>query len=306
MERLNYHHLRYFWTVAKEGGVRKASERLRVSEPSISAQLRALQTALGADLFRRSGRGLVLTETGRMVYGLADEIFSLGDELVSSLRGIPIRRELKFNVGLADSIPKLVAHEILKPVFRSQRPIHVVCREGKVGDLLAQLATLRLDIVLADEPASTSLKVKTFNHLLGSCGVTFCAAQTIARQLRHRFPASLHGAPALLPTHNTNLRRSLEKWFQANNIMPRIVGEFEDTAMGIVMAADGLGFMPMPAIVSPEARLRYKLHAIGYAAECLDQFYAITAERRLTHPAVLLVTQNAQSRLFSSPNAVRS
>lgn len=298
MDWLNYHHLRYFWAVAREGSLRKASERLRVSEPSISAQIQALQVSLGAELFRRSGRGLVLTETGRMVYGLAGEIFSLGEEIVSALRGVPVQREIKFNVGLADSVPKLVAHEILKPVFQSQIPIHVVCREGKVDDLLAQLTTLRLDIVLADEPASTSLKARTFNHLLGSCGVTFCAAPALARRLRRGFPKSLNGAPALLPTQNTNLRRSLEQWFRANAIVPRIIGEFEDAAMGIVVASDGLGFMPMPRVVNREAWTRYHLHAIGTIEECQDQFYAITAERRLSHPAVVLVTQNAQSRLF--------
>jgi LysR family transcriptional activator of nhaA len=300
MEWLNYHHLRYFWAVAQEGSVRKASEKLKVSEPSISAQIQSLQAALGAELFRRSGRGLVLTETGRLAYGLAGEIFSLGEELVSAMRGLPLQREINFNVGLADSIPKLVAHEILRPVFKSEAPIHVVCREGKVDDLLAQLATLRLDIVLGDEPASTSLKTRTFNHLLGSCGVTFCAAPALARKLRRGFPQSLHGAPALLPTHNTNLRRSLEKWFRGQGITPRIVGEFEDTAMGTEVAADGLGFLPMPSVVSREAWMRYQLHAIGTTSECQDQFYAITAERRVNHPAVLLVTHNAQSRLFGT------
>jgi LysR family transcriptional regulator, transcriptional activator of nhaA len=299
MEWLNYHHLRYFWAVAKAGSLRKAAEQLRVSEPSISAQIQALEESLGEELFRRSGRGLVLTETGRMVYGFAEEIFSLGQELLSSLKGMPASRELKLNVGLADSVPKLVAHEILKPVFHHPTRIHVVCREGKVDDLLAQLATLRLDIVLADEPAPTSLKVKTFNHLLGTCGVAFCALPALARKLRPGFPHSLHDAPALLPTQNTNLRRSLEQWFRTLEIRPRIVGEFEDAAMRTVVAAEGLGFMPISAAVSKDALTRYRLQVFGSTEQCTDQFYAITAERRLTHPAVLLITQNAQSRLFS-------
>ncbi len=299
MEWLNYHHLRYFWAVAKAGSLRKASGQLRVSEPSISTQIQALEAALGEDLFRRSGRSLVLTETGRMVYGFAEEIFSLGQELLSSLKGMPASRELKLNVGLADSVPKLVAHEILKPVFHHPTPIHVVCREGKVDDLLAQLATLRLDIVLADEPAPASSKVKTFNHLLGACGVVFCATSTLARKLRPGFPRSLHEAPALLPTQNTNLRRSLEQWFRALDLRPRIMGEFEDAAMRTVVAAEGLGFAPMSAAVSKEALTRYRLQVVGTTDQCTDQFYAITAERRLTHPAVLLITKNAQSRLFS-------
>jgi len=299
MEWLNYHHLRYFWAVAKEGSLRKAAEKLRVSQPSISAQIQALQESLGEELFRRSGRSLALTETGELVYGFADEIFSLGEELLSSLKGMPGSRELKLNVGLADSVPKRVAHEILKPVFHYSTPIHVTCREGKVDDLLGQLATLRLDIVLADEPASTSLKVKTFNHLLGTCGVAFCAVPALAGKLRKGFPKSLDGAPALLPTQNTNLRRSLEKWFRAIDIHPRIVGEFEDAAMREVVAADGLGFVPMAALTGKKALTRPELQIIGTTRDCTDQFYAITAERRLTHPAVRLMTENAQSQLFS-------
>jgi LysR family transcriptional regulator, transcriptional activator of nhaA len=301
MEWLNYHHLRYFWAVAKAGTLRKASEQLHVSQPSISAQIQSLETYLGEDLFRRSGRTLALTETGRRVYGFAEEIFSLGQELLTSLKSMPASRDLKLNVGLADSVPKLVANEILKPVFHHTPPIHVICREGKVEDLLAQMAALRLDIVLADEPAPVSSKVRTFNHLLGACGVTFCATSALARRLRPGFPRSLHDAPALLPTQNTNMRRSLEQWFRSLDIRPRIVGEFEDAAMRSVVAAEGLGFVPMSAVLGEEAFTRYHLRPIGTTDQCADQFYAITAERRLTHPAVVLITENAQSRLFSKP-----
>lgn len=297
MDWLNYHHLRYFWTVAREGSLRKASERLHVSQPSISAQLQSLQQSLGENLFRRSGRSLALTEMGRVVFGYADEIFSLGQELLTTVKGHPISRSIKFNVGIADSVPKLVAKEILKPAFHHVPPVHVICREGKVEDLLAQLATLRLDIVLADEPASTSLKFKTFNHLLGTCGVTFCATSTLARKLRKGFPESLDGAPALLPTQNTSLRRSLENWFQTMKIRPHLIGEFEDAALMTVVAADGLGLMPMAAVVKRELS-RYKLEIIGTTEKCTDQFYAISAERRLTHPAVVLVTENAQQEMF--------
>lgn len=303
MHWLNYHHLRYFWAVAKEGSLRKAAEKLRVSEPSISAQLQSLQAALGEELFRRIGRGLVLTETGQMVYGYAEEIFSLGQELLGALDGMPASRGLRLNVGLADSIPKLLAHAILKPVFMDPRPIHVVCRVGKVNDLLSQLATLRLDIVLADEPASTTLKLRTFNHLLGSSDVAFCAAPALARKLRKGFPGSLNGAPALLPTQNTNLRRSLEKWFRAADLRPRIVAEFEDPAMMAVVAADGRGFIPIASLVIRETLSRYNLHTIGVTQVCNDPFYAITAERKITHPAVVLITENAQARLFGDERA---
>jgi LysR family transcriptional activator of nhaA len=297
MDWLNYHHLRYFWTVAKEGSLRKASEKLHVSQPSISAQLQALQQSVGEQLFRRSGRSLALTEMGRVVFGYADEIFSLGQELISTINGRSVNRSIRFDAGIADSVPKLVAKEILKPAFYHDPPVHVVCHEGKVEDLLAQLATLRLDIVLADEPASTSLKFKTFNHLLGTCGVTFCAAPKLARKLRKGFPKSLDNAPALLPTQNTSLRRSLEKWFQTINIRPHTIGEFEDAALMTVVAGDGLGFMPMAAVVERELS-RYKLEIIGTTEKCSNQFYAVSGERRLTHPAVLLITESAQRKMF--------
>jgi len=297
VEWLNYHHLRYFWTVAREGSLRKASEKLHVSQPSMSAQIQALQQSLGENLFRRNGRSLALTEMGRMVYGYADEIFSLGEELLNTVKGHPANRLIKFNVGIADSVPKLVAKEILKPAFFHEPPVHVICHEGKVEDLLAQLAALRLDIVLADEPASTSLKFKSFNHLLGACGVTFCATSSLARKLRRGFPKSLDGAPALLPTQNTSLRRSLEKWFQTIGVRPHIIGEFEDAALMTVVAADGLGIMPMAAVVKKELS-RYKLEIIGTTEKCTDQFYAISSERRLTHPAVVLITESAQRKMF--------
>lgn len=297
MEWLNYHHLRYFWTVAKEGSLRKASEKLHVSQPSMSAQIQTLQQSLGENLFRRSGRSLVLTEMGRVVYGYADEIFSLGQELVSTVKGHSVNRSIKFNVGIADSVPKLVAKEILKPAFSHDPPVHVICHEGKVDDLLAQLATLRLDIVLADEPASTSLKFRTFNHLLGECGVTFCATGSLAKKLRKNFPKSLDGAPALLPTQNSSMRRALEKWFQTINIRPHAIGEFEDAALMTVVATEGLGFMPMAAVVKRELS-RYKLEIIGTTEKCTNHFYAISGERRLTHPAVVMITESAQRRMF--------
>jgi len=298
---LNYHHLRYFWTVAREGTLRKASEKLRVSQPSISAQIQALQRSFGEDLFQRSGRNLVLTEVGRVVYGYADEIFSLGQEILSTVKGVAGTRPMKLNVGITDSVPKLVAREILRPAFHSEPPVHVICHEGKLSDLLGRLATLRLDIVLADEPAPSSAKVKAFNHLLGSCGVTFCAAPSLARKLRRGFPKSLNGAPALLPTHNTNLRRSLEKWFQASGLRPNVIAEFEDTALMAVVATEGIGFMPMAAVVARELS-RYRLETVGTTEKCSDQFYAITGERRLRHPAVVRLTENAKNRLFGWPS----
>lgn len=293
MEWLNYHHLRYFWMVAREGGLRPAAEKLHVSAPSISAQIRELEDALGERLFRRIGRTNVLTDAGQVVLRYADEIFSLGRELANAVKQRPTAKALRLHVGVADSFPKLVTQQILEPVFALPQVVHVICREGKVDDLLAQLVAHRLDVVLADEPAPGSLKVRVFNHPMGECGVTFCAAPRLASSLRRGFPRSLHQAPALLPAETTGLRRSLERWFHSLGIAPRIVAEFEDAALMKVMASDGRGFIPVPSVVAQEAVDRFSLRIIGATEKCRDQFFAITADRRIHHPAVAVLTQRA-------------
>jgi LysR family transcriptional activator of nhaA len=298
MEWLNYHHLRYFWVAAKEGSLKKAAEKLHVSQPSISEQIKELEEALGEALFRRSGRSNVLTDAGQVVLRYAEEIFGLGAELMSAVKQRPGVQSLRLYVGVADAIPKLVANDILKPVLAMAQTVHIICREGKMEDLLEQLAAHRLDIVLADEPASSSLKFKAFTHLLGESGVCFCAAPKLAARLRRGFPASLQNAPALLPTENTALRRSLEKWFQQRQIRPRVIAEFEDAALMKVMAVDEKGFAPLPTVVAEEALARYGLQKIGATQECKEQFYAITAERKIVHPAAVAITENAQKQLF--------
>ena len=295
MEFLNYHHLRYFWVVAKEGGLRKAAEKLHVSQPTISAQIAALEGVLKEKLFRRGGRSLTLTEAGHRVLSYAEEIFSLGQELLDSARQQPTARPMRVDIGITDSLPKLVSYEIIKPIFNLEQPVQAVCREGKAADLLAQLAAYRLDIVLADEPAPSSLPIKVFNHLLGECGVTFCAERKLAAALKRRFPQSLTDAPVLLPASNAALRRSLEKWFQTQQIRPRLVAEFDDAALMTVAAVDGLGFFAVPTLVVKEAVARYGFQIIGRAEECRQQFYAISAERKLTHPAVLAITSQARA-----------
>ena len=299
MEWLNYHHLLYFWTVAKEGSLRKASEKLHVSQPSISAQISALEKALDEPLFRRSGRTKTLTETGRVVLGYAEDIFSLGREMMNTVRHRPGERPARFHVGVADSVPKFIAYEILRPVFQLRPPVQMICREGKVEALLGQLAAHRLDIVLADEPASSALKFKTFNHLLGASDVTFCAAPPLAAKLSRKFPQSLHGAPALLPAENTAYRMALEKWFDSLGIRPRTVAEFEDTALMHLAVVDGLGFVPVHTAIASRAVKQYGWTVIGRAAQCSGHFYAITAERRLKHPAILAITEHAQFKLFA-------
>jgi len=297
MDWLNYHHLRYFWTVAKEGSLKQAAEKLHVSQPSISAQLRELEAALGEPLFRRSGRSKVLTDAGQVACRYAEEIFTLGRELVNAVKQRPTARDLRLYVGVADSFPKLVTNEILKPVFAMSRPVHVICREGKLDDLLGQLAAHRLDIVLADEPASSSTKVRTFNHPLGESCTSFCASGKVAMALKRGFPKSLHGAPALLPADNTSLRRAVEAWFRAMDVQPRVVAEFDDLALMKVVAAEGSGFIVLPSVVAGEAARHYGFRIVGVAGQCRVRFHAITAERRLVHPAVVVLTEHAQRQL---------
>jgi LysR family transcriptional activator of nhaA len=291
MDAMNYHHLRYFWAVAREGNLRRAAEKLHVSPPSVSAQIRELEEALGEKLFRRTGRSNQLTEAGQVALRYADEIFSLGRELTNAVKQRPTAKALRLHVGVADSFPKLVTQQILQPVFTMAQPVHVICREGKVEDLLAQLVAHRLDVVLADEPAPGSLKVRVFNHPLGECGVTICAVARLASTLRRGFPKSLDGAPALLPAEGTGLRRSLNRWFQSLAITPHIIAEFEDAALMKVMAADGRGFIPVPTLVAQEAVDRFSLRIVGATEKCREQFFAITAERRIQHPAVAVLTE---------------
>jgi LysR family transcriptional regulator, transcriptional activator of nhaA len=303
VEWLNYHHLRYFWTVARKGGVRKAAEELHVSQPSISAQLRLLEESLGQKLFRRSGRNLVLTETGQLVLNYADEIFSAGRELMNAVKQRPGKHPVRVNIGLTDAFPKLIAFQILRAAFRFQAAVHMICREGEIGPLVSHLQAHRLDIVLADEPASSALKAKTFNHKLGRSGVTFCAIPPLAATLRRNFPKSLDGAPALLPTQNMGMRAALETWFDSKGIRPRVVGEFEDSALMEVCSTGGRGFTAVHTVVDRAALKHYGLRVIARVDECGTDFYAITAERRVKHPAAVAITEHAYSSVFAESDA---
>jgi LysR family transcriptional activator of nhaA len=299
VEFLNYHHLRYFWTVAKEGGLTKAAAKLHVSQPTISAQIQALEGALGENLLRRVGRNLVLTDTGQQVLGFAEEIFLLGQDLMHSVRQRPTKRPLRLYLGVADALPKQVAFRIVEPVFHLPQPVQVSCWETGVSRLLAELAAYRVDVVLADEPAASGVAPNVFNHLLGDSDVTFCAVPALAAKLRRGFPKSLNGAPALLPMANSGLRRSLEKWFQARGVRPQLIGEFEDPAFVSILALHGLGFMSVPTVMAKEVVKRYGFKLIGRSKECRQQYYAITAERKLTHPAVVAITSAARRGLFN-------
>ena len=289
-EFLNYHHLRYFWTVAKEGSLRQAAEKLRISQPSICTQIQLLESALGEDLFRPSGRSSVLTEFGQLICGYAEEIFTLGGEVLRAAKQAPTSRSLRLHAGIVDSFPKLMSYDILRPIFEHEPAIHLTCHEGKHADLIAQLASHRIDVVLTDEPSSPG-GGKVFNHLVATSDITFCAMPGLARTLNGRFPRNLHGAPALLPTQNCSLRRDLEKWFRKVHIEPRIVAEFEDAALAKIVGTDGCGFVVVPSAVASEAIERYGFVSIGRTRSVQTQFFAITAERRLTHPAILAITR---------------
>ena len=298
MEWLNYHHLLYFWTVAREGGVSKAAEKLRLSQPTISAQVRMLEDALGERLFKRQGRALLLTDTGRVVYRYADEIFGLGRELMETLRGRPPGRPQQLVIGVANAVPKLIVYRLLRPATQGPEPTHVVCQEDNVEQLVLQLSTHALDVVVADMPAPPHLRVKVFDHLLGESGVAFFAPAPLAARMKRRFPASLQGAPVLLPTVNTALRRALDDWFEREGLHPLVVGEFEDSAlMNVFGQSAGLAF-PAPEAIADEVCHFYGVRVIGRIQAVRERYYAISAERRLKHPGVLAITTAARDELF--------
>ncbi len=298
MEWLNYHHLLYFWMAAREGSISQASKQLLLAQPTITGQIRMLENALGQKLFTRSGRNLVLTDVGRLVYRYANEIFSLGRELTSVLKGRPGGRPVRLVVGVSDELPKLVAYRLLQPALSLPEPVQIICHEGRPERLFAELATSDLDLVLTDAPAGPLVRVRAFNHLLGSSGTTFFGTAPLAARYRRNFPASLNGAPLLLPAENTGLRRSLEQWFEAQNIRPLVVGEFQDSALLKTFGQAGLGVFASPTVTEKEVRRQYGVSVLGRAESVIERFYAISVERRLKHPAVVAIAEAARDKLF--------
>ena len=301
MEWLNYHHLLYFWLVAREGGLKAAGRVLRLSHPTLSAQVHALEDQLGEKLFTRAGRRLQLTEMGRLVYGYADQIFTLGRELQDTVQGRSTGRPLRLNVGVVDVVPKLVVRRLLQPALALPEPVRLVCHEGSYERLLGQLADHALDLVLADAPVPPGSAVKAFNHLLGETGVSLLATPALARSLRADFPRSLDGAPVLLPLEHLGLRRALEQWFSRLEVRPKVVAEFEDSALLKVFGADGLGVFPVPTVIEREVLGQHGVEVLGRTEEVRERFYAISVERRLKHPAVVAITDAARQELFARP-----
>jgi LysR family transcriptional activator of nhaA len=277
--------------------VTRASEKLHVSQPTISGQIRELELALGEKLLRRSGRAVVLTDVGRTVYRYADEILALDRELLDAVKGGP-RRAGRLAVGLTMVVPKLIAYQMIEPALRLPEPIRLECIEERLERLLAELAIYALDLVLADAPPPPAVKVRAYSHLLGECGVSVLGSETLAAAHRKDFPRSLNGAPFLLPSEDSALRLSLEDWFRDHGVQPRVVGTFDDSALLDAFGQAGAGLFAMPSAIEAEVKRQYKVRVVGRLATVRQRFYAITVERKLRNPAVLAISERARV-LFS-------
>lgn len=300
MDWLNYHHLLYFWTVAKQGSITKAARQLHLAQPTLSSQIKKLETAVGEKLFERTGRSMNLTETGQLVFRYADEIFSLGRELSDALTGKAPKSRRRLVVGVPDVLPKLIVYELIKPALSIEEDVQIQCYEGKLQELLAELALHRLDLVLADSPLTPNTHIRAFNHLLGECGATVFGTKKLASQYKKNFPESLDGAPMLLPPHSATLRRQLEQWFDSQGIVPDTVHEFEDSAVIKIFGQAGHGLFVSPSSIEKDVCRRYSVEIVGKLPEVKESFYAISVERRLKHPAVLAISEAAKSTLFKS------
>ena len=298
IRRLNYQHLLYFWAVVRTGSLTRACEELALAAPTVSAQLRTFEERLGEKLLVKSGRTLVPTEVGRLVYSYANQIFGLGQELLEALEQRPSSRPMKVLIGIDDVLPKEIAYKIVQPGLQLKQPVRVICREGSLERLVADLAIHEVDVVLSDSPITPSLNVRAYSHSLGSCNVYWMATPTLAKTLRRDFPKSLDGVPVLLPTDDTAIRRALDQWFDRQGVRPLLLGEFEDYAMLREFAREGHGFAPVPSVLETSFRRQHGFVRIGLAKGVKAEFYAISAERKIKHPAVAAMTDNAR-QLFS-------
>lgn len=294
---LNFHHLRYFWAVARTGSLARASRELGITPQTVSTQLRELEDSIEVRLFDRSGRRLALTDAGRRVLAYADDIFSIGQELVADLKA-GARAPERLLIGIADVVPKLVAHRLIEPALGLEEPVRAICHEGPTAKLLADLSVHALDVVLTDSPIPPGVRVRAFNHLLGECGVSLMASEVLAKRYRRGFPAALDGAPFLLPQKGTSLRQSLDQWFADQAVRPLVVGEFDDSALLKVFGQSGAGVFAVPTVIEQEVRRQYQTRRIGVADGIVERFYAISAQRKIHHPAVAAICDTARARLF--------
>jgi len=294
---LNYHHLLYFWTAAREGSITKACEVLHLTQPTVSGQIRELEKSLKSRLFERSGRSIRLTEAGQIAYRYADEIFTLGRELQEALAGRPAGLTLRVVVGVADTLPKLLVQRLVAPALHLGQEVRVTCIDGDPDRLLVQLAAHEIDMVLSDFPANPRVGLKAFNHLLGDCGVTVFGANVLARRYRAGFPRSLDGAPMLLPSGNTALRRSLEQWFDEIGVRPQVRAEFTDSALLKAFGSFGDGLFVAPTAVEEDIKRMYGVGVVGREESVRERVYAISIEKRLKNPAVVAISKAARRTL---------
>ena len=301
---MNFKHLHYFWRVAKAGGVARASEELHLTPQTISGQIGLLEEDLGAPLFAKRGRNLELTEAGRLAFGYAQDIFALGAELEESLRNYPAGgRPAEFRVGVADAVPKTIADRLIEPATHLADPVRIVCREWKLDSLLAELAAHRLDLVIADAPIPPSVSVRAYNHRLGESGVSFFASARLIKSLKGKFPACLVGAPMLIPGVDAAVRPRLDRWFETKNLRPRVVGEFDDSALMKAFGQRGAGVFIGPTVLESEIETQYGVKTLGRTQEIVEEYFAISVERRVTHPCVVAITEAAKDRLFVTTDA---
>ncbi len=298
MPTLNYKHLRYFWIVAKSGSIARASKHLHLTPQSISGQLSEFESVLGIDLFRRVGRGLELTEAGQRMLGYAEQIFTLGDELLDAISDTSFSQSKPFRVGIADSVPKMVAYRLVQPSLSLDEPIKLICREGRLTTLLADLAVHRLDMVIADRPMPENLNVRGYDHFLGESGVSFFGTPSLIEATTQPFPAMLDGAPFLLPGADVALHARLMRWFESERLRPRIIGEFDDSALIKAFGQAGAGYFAAPTAIEAELAQQTGIQVIGRTENVREQVYAITNERKLTHPIIATICRLAQHNIF--------
>lgn len=297
MEWLNYHHLLYFWTVAREGGLAPAGKVLRLSQSAISGQIRSLEQSLGQSLFERHGRRLEMTETGRVVFRYAEQIFGLGREMLDVVRERQVKRPMHLVVGISDVVSKQLVRGLLAPALQHEQRVALVCHEDRFDRLLSTLAAHAFDVVIADGPVPPGRDLPLFNHVLGESTVTLVAPVNLASALRKNFPASLAGAPMLLPMTGSTLRRELDQWFERHALAPEVVAEAEDSALLKAFAADGMGAMFVPTVIAPQVSRRYDVSVVAEVGEIHERYYAITAERRIMHPGVRAIRSAARAHL---------
>lgn len=299
MSNLNFKHLRYFWMVAKTGSIVRASEQLHLTPQSISGQLGDLESSLGVQLLRKAGRGLVLTDMGRRVFSYADEIFTLGSELVDETQNQQARKSTPFRIGITDSVPKSVAYQVIKPVLSIEDQIRLICREGKLASLLSEMSVNQLDLVIADRPMPASLNVRAYNHLLGQSSLAIFGTKALLASYQDKpFPNLLHNAPFLMPGEDFIFQEKLMNWFVSKKVYPSIVGEFDDSALLKSFGQGGAGFFAAPVAISDYICHQYGVEKVGVVEGVVEELYAITTQRRITHPAVIAINTTATENIF--------